>query len=647
MLIAPEFARAFEGKVRRKKNITGNIRYQSVREKAKRVCGYSPEVMVRITSYGKGPGRTIANMGYISRTDKGAEDEGKEPLDLETDRGEIIRGKEVIRDFAKEWERDFGKPRKNRRDTMRLMLSMPPGTRAEAVKDATREFARKTFGGNHEYVFVLHTDEPHPHCHLVVKMLGHDGKRLDPGREDLANWRELFAQELRDQGVTAVATRRAARGVVRKPEKSVVRHIERSGRAPRVVVGRELDAIAILTAEHQGQHVEPGPWEAPIRAEQAAVRGALLAAAAALERGPAKVAFLPPDHRDRVQRAQHAAAAYQSRLAAARAGEPPRPAPNLAASAPPAGSRPLAFLPADHHKRVRRAQQAGADYQMKLSAPVKGEPPRPVTSADALPVIRPVARPFGHVTFRQPRPFPVPSLASLGKPATPSKPLPKPVFTQEIQHEQPSHTQHSAAVYQSGLAIPRAGITPQSVARLCELPGLDVARHGPAQVLLQPNARDHLGWRAGAGGSLRWAGISVDGARAGAGRESGAQGRPKAGLEGSREGNPVREGSRNSGEGAGSAITGTRSGLLTLAEIGATPASDKALAAEIRAFVAAMPAVETTRDVLKRRLAAQFSVPAAVVPQAAPGLPPPTAPQPAPSPAPDTGQQKGADRAAP
>lgn len=74
----------------------------------------------------------------------------------------------------------------------------------------------------------------------------------------------------------------------------------------------------------------------------------------------------------------------------------------------------------------------------------------------------------------------------------------------------------------------------------------------------------------------------------------------------------------------------------------ATAAADQALAAEIRAFVAAMPPVETTRDVLKRQLAARFAVPAQVLPQAVPSA----KPQPAASP-PASGQEKGADPAAP
>ena len=482
-LIAPEFALVFDLRSRRKRNITENIRYQSIREKARRVCGNSPEVMVRITSYGKGEGNARANLGYISRIDL----KNEENVPLETDRGVILAEPSDITEYAKGWEDDFvgGKKNKNRRDTMRMILSMPEGTSAEAVKNATREFARQTFS-NHEYVFALHTDEPHPHCHLAVKTLGRNGKRLYPSPDDLADWREVFAHELRVQGVDAEATRRAARGVVRKAEKSPIRQMKAAGREPRVAVLQELDAIAILKAEHLGRPTAPRPWEAAIRAEQQAVRGAWLAL------------------------------------------------------------------------------------------------------ADKL-----------------------------------SHPPPKPVFNQESPHGRPNATQYRAAVYQSDLAAPRPGEPPRAVASLLDVPGIDVVRHGSPQVLLLADARHRVGRGAGAGHGLRWTGAGVDGDRPGQGREGATSGRSQGSLEGGGERNSTGQGRGKSGAVGSADLLGTidtlpRMGAVSLSDVKTTHASDQALACDIRAFVAAMPAVETVRDVLKRQLKARFSVPAHTVAQAAP-----------------------------
>lgn len=564
MILAPEFARAFEGKVRRKRNITGNLRYQSVREKARRICSYSTEVMVRITSYGKGTGNARRNLGYISRVDV----KDKQNLDLETERGDLLSGRESIAAYAKAWEQDFSKPSKNRRDAVRMILSMPEGTDPEAVRNATRDFARKTFAANHEYVFVLHTDEPHPHCHLTVKLLGHDGKKLDPRKNDLADWREAFAEALREQGVDAEATWRAARGVVLKPDRPVVHQIKKAGRVSQTEVMAELDAIAILKAEQRGVPVAAGAWEAKIAAEQQAVRSAWLAIADQLGRDPVKPVFLPEGH-----------------------------------------------LP-----RVRRAQQAGAMFQATLAAPDPGESPRPVKRIGALPAVQ---HPPGAGPGR---------LADVGRLADirSNQSSPPPVFNQEIDHARTRDNQRHSAVYQSRLAATEGG-PPRSVASLRELPSLDVVRQRPAQVFLQPDARSHLGVGNRADTGLRWEGTGSAGDSGSAGRKGGAQGGPQAGMEGSGRASPAGAGG-DAGSGQHRSRPGTLAGLKKLSDLPDSRAGDKALAGQIRAFVAAMPVVETQRDVLKRRLTAQF--PAQV--QAAQTVPEQNA-----------GQEKGADQAVP
>jgi hypothetical protein len=175
-------------------------------------------------------------------------------------------------------------------------------------------------------VFALHTDEPHPHVHLTVKMLGFDGKRLNPRKADLQAWRESFAQEMRDQGIDAEATPRSSRGVVRKAEKSVVRHIERGDerRAPRVPLvkaSRVKEAVDELIAEANGRAVAAKPWELRIKDRQQVVRRAWLAAAEAFE----SKSLISKEHRNgrpdyerldsaRVRAGQRAAAVYQSNL---------------------------------------------------------------------------------------------------------------------------------------------------------------------------------------------------------------------------------------------------------------------------------------------------------------------------------------------
>jgi hypothetical protein len=66
---------------------------------------------------------------------------------------------------------------------------------------------------------VLHTDEPHPHVHVVVKAISEDGVRLNIRKTTLRAWRQEFARHLREHGVEANATERAVRGKVSRSKK--------------------------------------------------------------------------------------------------------------------------------------------------------------------------------------------------------------------------------------------------------------------------------------------------------------------------------------------------------------------------------------------------------------------------------------------
>ena len=54
---------------------------------------------------------------------------------------------------------------------------------------AGKNFAWEDFGLKHRYAMVLHTDEPHPHVHLVVRAMGYDGQRLNIRKATLREWR--------------------------------------------------------------------------------------------------------------------------------------------------------------------------------------------------------------------------------------------------------------------------------------------------------------------------------------------------------------------------------------------------------------------------------------------------------------------------
>lgn len=187
-----------------------------------RTVSRAPEVVVKVTGGGGSTtGRGVnAHFSYIGRRGE---------LEIETDDGQRLTGRGVGRHLVDDWDLDLEEDRKrldlfatNRREppklVHRLIFSMPAGTPPQKVLAAVRDLAREEFGLKHRYAMVLHTDEPHPHVHVVVKALSEDGVRLNIRKATLRYWRQEFARQLRAHGVEANATERSVRGQSRAPK---------------------------------------------------------------------------------------------------------------------------------------------------------------------------------------------------------------------------------------------------------------------------------------------------------------------------------------------------------------------------------------------------------------------------------------------
>lgn len=164
----------------------------------------APQVMVKVTGGGRGMGAIAAHLRYIAKAGR---------LPIEDDRGAVREGKEALRAIADQWR--LGGTRipefSERREAFNIMLSMPAGTDARALRQAAREFAKAELA-NHRYVMVQHTHQANPHVHISVRAEGRDGSRLNPRKEDLRRWREAFAERLRGLGIEAEASSQAVRG---------------------------------------------------------------------------------------------------------------------------------------------------------------------------------------------------------------------------------------------------------------------------------------------------------------------------------------------------------------------------------------------------------------------------------------------------
>jgi hypothetical protein len=177
----------------------------------------TPEVMVKVINKGSSSLAGVSgHVGYIGR--QGA-------VELETDEGEVLQGPEVGSALIQDWNLDLiqqrsktnltpNKPKQPPRLVYKLIFSMPAGTPPKKVQAAVRNFAREEFALKHRYVMALHTDEPHPHVHLVLKARSDDGQRLYLRKATLRQWREGFATHLRALGVAANATPRYVRGEI-------------------------------------------------------------------------------------------------------------------------------------------------------------------------------------------------------------------------------------------------------------------------------------------------------------------------------------------------------------------------------------------------------------------------------------------------
>jgi hypothetical protein len=224
-------------------------------EQIARTVRQTPEVMVKVTGGGGSSGAVSAHFGYISRHGE---------LEIETDEGERIP-KESQKEFLEDWHLEltagqYRAPRDGKQEARKvklvhkIVLSMPAPTPPEKVLAAARMFAREKFALQHRYALVLHTDQPHPHVHMVVKAEGEHGRRLHIDKEMLREWREDFARMMREQGVAANATPRVARGRSRGMTKDSIYRVQRRGAS---ITFREQLASVVKELKETGTIRDP------------------------------------------------------------------------------------------------------------------------------------------------------------------------------------------------------------------------------------------------------------------------------------------------------------------------------------------------------------------------------------------------------
>lgn len=177
----------------------------------------TPEVVVKVS----GGARSLRGVGqhldYIGREGRG---------EVQTDDGERLQGKGFEKELLEDWDLDLEAQRRRSERAIaagrrppklvhNLVFSMPKGTPPDKVLGAVQVFAREKFALKHRYAMALHVDQGHPHVHMLIKAVSEQGARLYIRKPMLREWRQDFAQYLRDLGVEANATERAVRGATR------------------------------------------------------------------------------------------------------------------------------------------------------------------------------------------------------------------------------------------------------------------------------------------------------------------------------------------------------------------------------------------------------------------------------------------------
>ena len=218
----------------------------------------TPEVMVKVLSRG---GQDVKAVGrHLAYLNRGGE------LEIETDDGQRLSGDGVEQELLEGWDLDLEEHRPKAdlesrssrpppKLVHKLLFSMPAGTPPDKVLGAVKNFAREEFGLRHRYAMVLHTDEPHPHVHMVVKAVSEQGVRLNIRRVTLREWRTEFARQLRALGVAANATDRGVRGENRSPKWDGIYRAEHRGDSH--CIGARAEAVAAELAKGNPR-VEPG-----------------------------------------------------------------------------------------------------------------------------------------------------------------------------------------------------------------------------------------------------------------------------------------------------------------------------------------------------------------------------------------------------
>ena len=213
-----------------------------------------PEVMVKVLPAGANSVAAVRqHLAYVGR---------QGDVELQTDDGQRLQDRDAAADLIEDWDLDLAEcqsglgglqGRRSPKLVHKLVFSMPAGTLADKVLLATQGFCREQLALKHRYALALHTDEPHPHVHVIIKAISEQGERLNIRKATLRQWREEFANQLRRVGVAANATPRFVRGETRPRKSDGIYRAARRGASTHIRDRVEVAAVALRTTDRVGE----------------------------------------------------------------------------------------------------------------------------------------------------------------------------------------------------------------------------------------------------------------------------------------------------------------------------------------------------------------------------------------------------------
>jgi hypothetical protein len=219
-----------------------------------RTVARTPEVMVKVLPAGANSVASVRrHLAYVGR---------QGDVDLQTDDDRRLQDRDAAADLVEDWDLDLAEcqsglgglnGQRAPKLVHKLVFSMPAGTPADKVLVATWGFCREQLALKHRYALALHTDEPHPHVHVIIKAISEQGERLNIRKATLRQWREEFANQLRRVGVAANATPRFVRGETRPRKSDGIYRAARRGASTHMRDRVEAAAVALRTTDRVGE----------------------------------------------------------------------------------------------------------------------------------------------------------------------------------------------------------------------------------------------------------------------------------------------------------------------------------------------------------------------------------------------------------